>query len=204
MELDPSLHARLYPTKPREEPTMKRTTRRHAYDEGGPKLSELREAHGNLKEACDSLGEMLENKKFSFAGARDHCKAAMDHAGTIHQLLGGGETEDEDLSEEERDRKAKEARDGSEFDPDNDHNPTVRDGEVDHRKNFNSNARGGADSAMGYDVNALFQIGSDDPRYSHTITRRAKPKQRPVRPSHAHDTLADAGYDVDSLFQRDR
>jgi hypothetical protein len=205
------------------------TRRRHAFDEGGPKLSDLREAHGNLKEACDSLGEMLENKQFSFAGARDHCKSAMDCARAIHDLLGGGEDFGNDLdtnradpvaaanaSEEKRDRLAEEARGGVGGPPARNLLKNVC-ASPDRRKDFNSIAQGGADSAMGFDYNALLQRDPDDPRFRSEVfaarfnNRNSKPPVRKARksPQHAQDTRATApddyvSLDLRELFQVDR
>lgn len=172
-------------------------TRQHALDEEGSgiKMSALREAHGNMKEACDALGEMFENKKFAFAGARDHCKAAMDHAGEIHKLLGGqreASGEDDEITEAERDRKAKEASDA---DPD-------------HRKDFDPIK--GKDSAMALDYEALFQCVPDSARLrgeafaSRYYQGRGKQKSAPkATPRHAQDKGA-AAFEPDTLFQRNR
>jgi len=123
-------------------------TRRHAFDEGGPKMSELRELHGNLRAACDSLGELFQEKKFAFSKAREHAADAIEHADNIRQLLGGG-GEDE-ATEAERDQDAATTI------------PTAaakaRDGSPDHRDDFNSIKQGAADSALtDFDAETLFQ-----------------------------------------------
>jgi hypothetical protein len=202
MELDPSLRTTLDP-KPapkrmafdaamiqrlvdramKKEINMKRP---HAFDEGGPKMSDLREAHSNLKEACDSLGEMIDKKKFPFSQARDHCKAAMDHASTLHEMLGGGEGEDELESDVEREKAAQEARDGV--------------GETPAKSVVTVKQRG-ADSAHGFDAAAFFQ--RDPSRNDLDATRQRKPRtfRRPksAQPK-AHD--ADSDQHIESLFQR--
>ena len=224
-ELDPTLRKS---TMPRQSSA---TARRHTFDEGAPNLSDLREAHGSLKEACDSLGEMLQAKKFSFAGARDHCKSAMDHAGKIHELLGGEDPgSDIDLvdpvaaanaTEEKRDRLAEEARDGVGETPARSvvNLKEINGGEVDHRKDFNSIKQGGADAAMGYDYEALLQRDPDDPRYRGEVfaarykNRNSKPaaaRNAKKSPQHAQDTGTAARsddyvpLDMNELFQVDR
>lgn len=209
---------------------------RHALDEDdGPSMSELRAAHGKLREACDSLGKLFGGDTFPFAEAREHCKAAADHAGTIHDLLsGGGEGEDE-LSEAERDRLAEEARDDAGEAPESRKGTggevlpprallsgngrsadigmsraestvslrNVRDG-GDHRKDFNSIKQGGADSAHGFDYNALLQVDEHNPRYRYPSTRPAKPKRKSASPRLALATRGDdAGFDLATLMQRD-
>lgn len=68
----------------------------HAFDEAGPSLSELREAHAKLSEATDSLGELIEKGKFPFSEARDHAAAASNAAGSIHEMLRADGEDDRD------------------------------------------------------------------------------------------------------------
>lgn len=208
-ELDPTLRKA---TMPRQSVA---TSRRHAFDEGdGPSMSELRDAHGKLSEACDSLGELFGKDTFPFAQAREHCKAAADSAGAIHELLGGGESEDEELDEAKREKAAEEARDGVGETPATSVS-TLKGGgaDPDHRKDFNSIAQG-KDAAMGLDVDSLLQRNPDDPRargeaFSARFNNRGNSKQRArsgkPAPQHARD--ADANYeslDVAGLFQKNR
>jgi hypothetical protein len=83
-ELDPTLRPSRTPKR-----ISNMTRRRYAYDESGPRLGDLREAHRRLTDAAEALGELLDSDAFRFDDARGHAQAAMDAGADIHKMLGG-------------------------------------------------------------------------------------------------------------------
>ena len=207
------------------------TGRRHALDgEADHKgaLKQLEHATNHIS-AVESGSSEFDAERFG-----RYLKGALDC------MSGGGEDE---LTEGERDRAAEEGRDDvgevaarSAVETTGSGNPRRPDGtggkcfgggrvggssfapastNPDHRKDFNSVAQGGADSAVGYDHDAIMQRDPDDPRYGATERavrrddRNSKLRQRNAKksPQHAQDAQASAPDDYERLdlnefFQR--
>lgn len=150
--------------------------RPYAYDENGPRLSELQDSHDKLREATAKLGELIDSGQFNFADGREHARRAMKHAADIREMLRGEAGED--------------------IDPETDPNDVDDDVPRPSAKVNGSDGMGMVQPRP----SVVLAVGSREPDHRRDFEPAAGRDRR--RGRGAHDAALPKGYDPDAIFQR--